>query len=826
MKRFKMWLALCTVLAAAPGTSLSAAAVKSINALSQTLPIEVLGAEGTLVSVTLTLTGAQAMAAQRLWLQTHNVRYPEKASVRINSGAWLALNNSTVQMTGTNLVYGGIGGAIATLKMSLPVASGLLQPGANTIAFRFNVSNGLSMGYRVIGMNVLDAAGGALLPAASFTEADPAQFVAPSTLPSEIAAGKQLWQNASLVTSFPPANTMLARCADCHTVSGADLKYFGYSNKSIVERAKFHGLSEAQGLQITSYIRSLPVKAIGRPWNPPYQPGPGVSAKPIDEWAAGAGIQNVLDDDRATLNALFPNGVKREELMLGDSNKFKRFSSHDTALAFQLPDWNHWLPEVHPKDAVGPWFAASRSLAHYNKVRTQLSGKTPEQIRLWVRNSNNGEGGGPMASTGYFAMVNLYGNSAGEIAEDVFPGSLNQNNRITDPYIARKLYSFVLWKMVKHFEIHEEFQLTGLGREPQNIAWAGYDGKEALPRMWLGSNRTVFDISPFLSSLEYGVTGSASGNNGFNYDYLSNAWYQLQLMLNAGQRTGFNHQVVDFGYAYGFLSGMNRLTGYTQVGRNFIWSLKGMDEGDNGREPNVSDGWSFNRASLRPIEVHLDDAAVVPPATPFVQQAMALLTQVWLEKNASWLPRQIFYYPDGSPKSGNEDGVQFDLPNYVLGTGNGEYQERGHADNLFALMPALRRSNRFPAALHNGYINWAQAMWPGNGTVQNNWQQFSYARVGAAPPAPLVNTVGNSTLVRWAPTAGASSYNVKRSDSASGPFLTVAYLRSGASYTDKVPLAGRTYYYRISSNNAQGESPDSIDASLDAALFADGLEDF
>jgi hypothetical protein len=128
---------------------------------------------------------------------------------------------------------------------------------------------------------------------------------------------------------------------------------------------------------------------------------------------------------------------------------------------------------------------------------------------------------------------------------------------------------------------------------------------------------------------------------------------------------------------------------------------------------------------------------------------MALLTQVWLEKNTSWLPRQIFYYPDGTPKTGNEDGVRFDLPNYVLGTGDFEYQERGHADNLFALMPALRRSNRFPAALHNGYLNWAQAMWPGNGTVQNNWQQFSYARVGAAPPAPQVNTVGNSTLVRW-----------------------------------------------------------------------------
>ena len=29
-------------------------------------------------------------------------------------------------------------------------------------------------------------------------------------------------------------------------------------------------------------------------------------------------------------------------------------------IAFQMPDWNHWLPQVHPLDAWGERFAASQ----------------------------------------------------------------------------------------------------------------------------------------------------------------------------------------------------------------------------------------------------------------------------------------------------------------------------------------------------------------------------------------------------------------------------------------------------------------------------------
>jgi hypothetical protein len=52
----------------------------------------------------------------------------------------------------------------------------------------------------------------------------------------------------------------------------------------------FHGLSELQGRQIASYIRTANTPNPGRPWNPPYQPGPSLDAQPVVNWAAGAGV--------------------------------------------------------------------------------------------------------------------------------------------------------------------------------------------------------------------------------------------------------------------------------------------------------------------------------------------------------------------------------------------------------------------------------------------------------------------------------------------------------------------------------------------------------
>ncbi len=119
---------------------------------------------------------------------------------------WRERHNTTAQMIGKSLAYGGIGGSFATLKMSEPVAAGLLTAGQNTIAFSFNVSNNVSMGYRVIGMDVLDSAGTRLIPAAGFAHTDPASWTGPGTALADINAGKALWATAALkATLIGPA---------------------------------------------------------------------------------------------------------------------------------------------------------------------------------------------------------------------------------------------------------------------------------------------------------------------------------------------------------------------------------------------------------------------------------------------------------------------------------------------------------------------------------------------------------------------------------------------------------------------------------------------
>ena len=223
------------------------------------------------------------------------------------------------------------------------------------MSFRFNHTDGDSIGFRVIGLNVLDDQGKHLLPRAIFAQENPDLWTAPLTSASDLQAGEKAWRTATLRTNYlAGTGNIQAHCGDCHSEDGRDLKYFNFSNHSIIERSKFHGLSEMQGEQIASYIRSLNVPSPGRVWNPPYQPGPGLDAKPVEEWSAGAGIDWVLDNDNDTLPYVFPNGVNAGAITEGGT--FKRLNMREIPVALLLPDWLKWLPRVYPLDAVGTAF--------------------------------------------------------------------------------------------------------------------------------------------------------------------------------------------------------------------------------------------------------------------------------------------------------------------------------------------------------------------------------------------------------------------------------------------------------------------------------------
>ena len=277
----RLFLAVLAVLTVLAATAISLGFARP-TAERILLPIEVLGADGTTVSRTIALPEGQAESARTLWLQIHGLRYADQASVQVNSDAWVPLNNTTVTIPEPAKSFGGIGGGFSTLVMTLPLPNGTVVPGTNTLRFRFNQTDGVVSAYRVLAFNFLTSDGSKILPPDNFVEDAPETWAPPMPDAASIQAGKDLWLTAPLAaSSLPNSPRIQARCADCHAKDGRDLKYFNFSNSSIVDRSRFHGLSILQGEQIASYIRSLPLPNPGRPWNPPYQPGPGVDARPI-----------------------------------------------------------------------------------------------------------------------------------------------------------------------------------------------------------------------------------------------------------------------------------------------------------------------------------------------------------------------------------------------------------------------------------------------------------------------------------------------------------------------------------------------------------------
>ena len=272
-----------------------------------TLPIEAMGPNGyTTPAVSFTIPQGTNLSGQlQLWLQIHGLKYQSEASVQVNNSAWTAINSSSVTLLGLANAYGGIGGGFHTLQMTMNLPAGAVTTGTNTISFRFNGTDGATSGYRVLGFNI-QSGGSNLLSSSLFVWDDPNSWRPPSTAASDITAGQVLWHTAGL--TVPGVGAIKAHCSDCHSEDGRDLKYFNYSNNSIVVRSVFHGLTAAQGNQIASYIRSLNVPNPGRPWNPPYQPGPGLDSKPVTDWAAGAGLDAVLDSDAEIQPYIAPGG--------------------------------------------------------------------------------------------------------------------------------------------------------------------------------------------------------------------------------------------------------------------------------------------------------------------------------------------------------------------------------------------------------------------------------------------------------------------------------------------------------------------------------------
>ena len=87
-----------------------------------TLPVEIVGENGTTASVTIQVPQRRVSEVRSLWMQIHNLSYANLASVQINASPWVSLNNTTVAVAEPGKSYGGIGGGFSTLSMALVLA--------------------------------------------------------------------------------------------------------------------------------------------------------------------------------------------------------------------------------------------------------------------------------------------------------------------------------------------------------------------------------------------------------------------------------------------------------------------------------------------------------------------------------------------------------------------------------------------------------------------------------------------------------------------------------------------------------------------------------
>jgi hypothetical protein len=97
------------------------------------------------------------------------------------------------------------------------------------------------------------------------------------------------------------------------------------------------------------------------------------------------------------------------------------------------------------------------------------------------------------------------------------------------------------------------------------------------------------------------------------------------------------------------------------------------------------------------------------------------------------------------------------------------------------------------------------------GDVANNYVMGPVGTATALTPAGLNGRPGNGqAALTWNASSNASSYNVKRAGTSSGPFAVIASNLTALSLTNTGLANGTVYYFVVSATNSAGESPDSV----------------
>ncbi len=549
-----------------------------------------------------------------LYLRVNNLNNKDALKYRVRSykngtaEPWTSWQNSAPNFSQfpVDLAYGGLGGGFGTVKMSTPI-SGFVANARHDIEFWYDYIDGTDeSGFRIIEMalwqtndlSAEDQIANAAQPV------DPSQWVGPYDGMAEQAnmrsAGEDLWfgRNGAPALIDGKGSPIKASCSDCHAYTGYDLKYFNYSNESIISRATFHGMDHEQGKQIAEYIRDLNYlqSAKGRPWQPPFQPGPGADDNKF-EWAAGQGLEAVGADEKVLLQDLFGGENPSESQIESVINNYEGNTNIRTQrIAVQFPDWNEWLPKEHPKEIL--------TNEEYNFIENAFFNLREAVNSSTKINNLNGKVGvsGAHNNNGVFEAVGNFAREIHKVIRSdysiVTPRSPWWADDRTTLAVEEKKRSLAAWYGVKLFDVIHQFNLYQI-QDFGNIPNTEEEHQQWPTRQW-----AVFQNAAHIISGNRGKSYFLTDDTPLKQTksiYMSSIWYQVQLSLTPGHRRGGQVEPNDFAYNLQHIHRLGAQTGVYEPVRFFQNYLKNAEQRNNGKLPNQTNqyflGWNMRELS-------------------------------------------------------------------------------------------------------------------------------------------------------------------------------------------------------------------------------------
>jgi hypothetical protein len=222
-------------------------------------------------------------------------------------------------------------------------------------------------------------------------------------------------------------------------------------------------------------------------------------------------------------------------------------------------------------------------------------------------------------------------------------------------------------------------------------------------RGWIGN--PAFDASPDVLHIPPGA-GLANGTQAAA-DYLTLAWFQVQLILNDGQGTEQGHNPIDFSYASDFVK--NVFAENAQVPGIMLeleWQIKALQEFTlTGLLPSApyTGGWNPQATSMEPLVdpnwMSLWSATSASTEATF----LTAYTQAWFNQASQYTPQE--YYTGGfASATANPATLFFETP---------------FGGQLWYSLPRLRMFG-VSATLTDQISAWAAKIWPlGNWSLNN-----------------------------------------------------------------------------------------------------------